>query len=233
MAETPETQSVELSISTIVQDDRFQIRQIVDPRIVQRYANVLRAGVTMPPVKVANVEGVMILVDGFHRVAAMQLIDRSKVRAEIIDASSKQEARWLAGKANLTHGLQLKSREVRAVFKAYVKADKYMDGRSELKSYRKISEELSGRVHYTTVRAWMVDDFPKVAARMAGLESRAKGGTRKRDQRWKEAMLRDLNNARAKFEGIKTPSDRGDVIAHVENMLQEMRGSGGWEVSDF
>lgn len=74
---------------------------------------------------VAMVGGVPLVVDGWHRVAALRHIGRGRVEAEVVEAS-RDEALVLAMMANLRHGLPLKPREkgaaVRRALGAYLAA---------------------------------------------------------------------------------------------------------------
>jgi uncharacterized ParB-like nuclease family protein len=54
-------------------------RQRTDPATVDRYALALDA---LPPVKLFNVDGVMIVADGLHRIPAHQKAGRETVPVE-------------------------------------------------------------------------------------------------------------------------------------------------------
>jgi hypothetical protein len=120
----------------------------------------------MPPLTVARVNGALVLVDGWHRLGALHQIGRWEAEVNVVDATER-ETYWLAARANLTHGLPLKPRELRKVFRSYVRARQHRDG-DRIKSYREIAEETGGNCGHTTVRNWMFSDFPKIAREMGG-----------------------------------------------------------------
>jgi hypothetical protein len=71
-------------IADLLRDHRFQVRQGLDRGTVVRYSASLAAGVEFPPVTVALVDGVPVLVDGWHRIEALLAIDRHMVEAVIV-----------------------------------------------------------------------------------------------------------------------------------------------------
>jgi hypothetical protein len=123
----------------------------------------------MPPIKVALIEDARVVVDGWHRLAALEKIGRYEVEGEIVKATAR-EALWLAAQANLEHGLPLKSPEIRAAFRAYIRAQQHRGPRGNLKSYRQIAQELGGVRRYTTIRNWMKKDFRKIFDAMGGAD---------------------------------------------------------------
>src|SRR5688500_8987571 len=66
--EPAEVQAVE--VSSIIRDERFQMRGEMDSRLVNKYATILRNGGSLPPITVAKIGEAYWLVDGFHRLAA-------------------------------------------------------------------------------------------------------------------------------------------------------------------
>jgi len=151
----------------------FQVRATLDKGTVHRYANAIRAGQQLPAVLVALVDGMHILLDGFHRVAARELLGETLIEAEVVE-TTRQDARWRAAKANMSHGLPLKTREIRTVFKVYVSTRQHLKAKQVLKSYREIAAELG--CSHNTIRNWMAVDFPEVFKRYAGNEGYGDGG---------------------------------------------------------
>lgn len=227
-----------VQISTLLRDPRFQVRQKLDQQTINRYAAVYSSGRAMPPIKVALVNGAAVVVDGWHRLAALDKLGRYQVAAEIVEAS-EQEAIWLAAQANLEHGLRLKSPEIRTAFRAYVRAKKHQKKWGNLKSYREIAEELGGLRRYTTIRHWMMKDFPNIAARMGGDETfKDTGGLRdKPTADFDQIAEKALNEALAASRGVECPMKRGRLIKLAESVLTEITDGGPWsppeEQSDF
>jgi hypothetical protein len=173
MSENQQSQRGTISLTQLMMSDEFQVRRKLDQATIARYENVLRSGATLPPVKVAKVDGIFILVDGFHRVAARERLEEATVEAEVIE-TTRTEAYWLAASANLQHGLPLKPAEIHEVFKAYIKARKHLKGRGQPKTYREIGAEI-GKPH-TTIRNWMKKDYPEIFKRYSGDENFAGDG---------------------------------------------------------
>lgn len=216
---TPDHQPevITVLLRDVVRDAGFQVRAKIDTATVDRYARLYRGGTPMPPVQIARVGSALILVDGWHRVAAQELNRVTRIEAVVTDAT-EAEARWLAADANTKHGLPLKAPEIRKVFKAYVRAKRYRrrpgDGYSPAKSYRDIARELGGYVTHTTVRNWMRADYPSIAAKMAkgdpeSFESAVP--TRFVRSVLAESARRHLEEAAAAGRGVHDEGERGEL----------------------
>jgi len=220
-----------IPILNIVRNQDFQIRNRTDPKTVQRYADAMKAGAVFPPVTLAAFDGMKVLVDGWHRVAAVEALGLREIEAKIVP-STRKEAIWLAGQANLTHGLQLKQSEYRHVFRAFVKADKHRRENGSLLSYRDIAKEI-GKPH-TTIRYWTMKDFPKLFREMSGQEGHEQAGGLHEEEREKPTHADELLAALAEeFQGSVDPEYRGRIIGQLENMVERMKDSGDWNPSQF
>ena len=157
-------------LKEIILHDPWQVRDRLDERVIKRYADMTRAGSVPPPILVGRIGGKLYLLDGWHRVTAGALQENSLEGLVLARVASlnKNQARWIAAKANLGHGLQLKTKEFRAVFQAFIKAKQNIKADGSLMSYREIAPHI-GKPH-TTVRTWMLKDFPTTAKRMGGDE---------------------------------------------------------------
>jgi hypothetical protein len=225
--------SEEVLISTLVQDPNFQVRKKLDSQTVSRYAAAYSAGRPMPPIKVALIEDARVVVDGWHRLAALEKIGRCKVQAEIVKATAR-EALWLAAQANLQHGLPLKSPEVRAAFRAYIKAQQHRGPRGNLKSYRQIAQELGGLRRYTTIRNWMKRDFRKIFDAMGGDEPLGEtGGLRDVPVvDFATTAKKALDEALAASKGVTSPAARCELVEHAKQVLKAIETGGPWEESE-
>lgn len=219
-----------LKIAEIIRSPRLQVRKRLDRSNVERCAAAYRAGSDVPPVQVAPLDGVYLLLDGWHRLAALEKLGRDCVDIELIEAASLADAAWLAARANLAHGLPLKASERREVFAAYIRAGRYRKGKFSLKSLRDIGKEL-GSPH-TTVRHWMVTMFPDVARRYraGGDKPSTRGGLRERatGPTMRDVVTEAVDKALQAFRAVRDPEERGAVIAHVEAALAQMRAAGPW-----
>lgn len=223
--------TLEVNIGDILRERKFQVRDKLDDKTVNGYAKKYSSGVDMPPVKIAKVNGTLVLVDGFHRIAALEKIGRPMVKAQIEEAD-KRQALWMAAKANLEHGLPLKPKESLNVFKAYMRAKRYKHDNGRLKSYREIALELGGLRAYTTIRNWMSKYFPSVASQYGRDEDT---GNSKAD--WTgtttgisfvKTSVQALDQALAAFRGIESPPERGKVIDHAERIITKMKQGEPW-----
>ncbi|WP_055128806.1 ParB N-terminal domain-containing protein [Pseudomonas mediterranea] len=154
---------VDVGVARIVRSPELQPRKGLDLPTVKRYAAQLDAGHQFPPLTIYQVGTVLYLADGWHRLAAAESLDHGYVKAQVI-VGTFEEAQWAAGEANLRHGLPLKSSEIRNAFRLFIKARKYRQ-RGGFMSYAEIGAVFGkGK---TTIRSWMLKDFPKIAARMS------------------------------------------------------------------
>ena len=158
-----------VEVNTIVTHPDFQMRERLDPRTAATYAADLRRGANFPPVRLARINGVLYVVDGFHRLEAHKINGTPRIRATVQDAS-ETDAIGMAAEANLTHGVVLKTRELRNVLTALIRAGRHRR-KARLLSYREIAGLLANRASHTTVRRWIKADHPKLFAAMGGADA--------------------------------------------------------------
>jgi hypothetical protein len=90
-------------LTHIVRDPDLRPRGAVDRTIVYKYADALREGATFPPILLLDVEGALLLVDGWIRVEAYQLSGRKQIAAEVLKGT-KRDALCHALEFNALHG---------------------------------------------------------------------------------------------------------------------------------
>jgi|GEM_PF-1346264 len=237
----------EVEIDAIRTDPTMQVRDRLDSDNLRRLRSAYRAGADVPPLLIAFVEGggdLPVVIDGHHRFAVLETLKaEAQVRGSspIKTVSAKvarltaAEARFQAAMANNAHGLQLKPKESRRVFAAYVRAGRHRTGNG-YKSYREIGKELS-RDHKTII-AWMKADFPAIAAKMEKPEKANAGGEGppppvtllKHDiETW-------LLEGRNLFEKARS-GDRQTMVEGLEALLPEFRKAqeecSAWEWDDM
>lgn len=199
-------------VGQIATRPEWQVRAKLDPGTIDRYATAYKAGAEeLPPLSLARIEGVLFVVDGWHRLEAAKRAGLSRIGGRVV-TKDPQEARWLAAKANTAHGLPLKKREYRNVLAAFIGAGKHLKGRRML-SYRDLAKELGGTVAHTTVRGWVMADFPAVAAKM---RDDAPTGNRQAGPGWSKASdspeavaVRHLDSFLAILGGLPEESREG------------------------
>ena len=79
-----------LLVSKIHRDPRLQMRHRLDRKIVSKYATVYETnGAAMPPVEVVQTKQRLLLVDGYHRLAALESIGATRVEALVSEGNFK------------------------------------------------------------------------------------------------------------------------------------------------
>jgi hypothetical protein len=221
-----------LRISDILRDSRLQVREGLDEGTIRRYADGMKAGVEFPPIKVARINGAYVLVDGWHRLEATASVGQCNIEAETVPVADFEQAGWLAAAANLAHGLPLKRREGRAVFRAYVKARQYYKGRTgkRIKSAREIAADLQGLASHKTILEWMKQDANAVYRLMTKEESSMtkRGKPRDPDEHFIGLVMGAIEDAANGFKGIISPDRRGELIAQMRATLAQMEAAGQW-----
>lgn len=225
----------EIWLDALVEERRFQARRGLNSATVRQYARAYEADADFPPVRVALVKGLHILVDGHHRVAALRTLGRTHVTA-IVSPMEEAEAELAAMLANLGNGLPLKPREQSAACRkalgAYIRCRKHLKGARRLKSYREIAADLGAVVAHTTIMAWLRKDFPGVARQFRGQEEprRGQGGLfRETSITAQDTCATAIRQARAAFAGVEGERARGEVIAEMEEALEAMKEGAPYE----
>lgn len=249
-----------LQLSELLQLKELQVRKELNGSMIRRYAMAYRERAKMPPITVARLvaEEVFVLIDGWHRVAAAKQEGMTTIGAEIVECPSLAEARWLAAQANLTHGVPLKKKEVREVFRRYIETKQHLTkpkgrgtGRKwECKPTSLIAEELKGVVDRRTLLRWLQKDHPEVYERWYRWET---NGYHKGKRDWKgtgepkkqsvDVMLMgrmndvavSLNELRLNAKLVDDKYARGkvvngleEVIEEAKRVLEEIKGGGEW-----
>lgn len=158
---SPNGGMIEVHMDDVVLDEEMQIRKRTDPNVVQKYAEGIESGSPFPPVTLACIEGVLVLVDGWHRFFARQSLGEAKVVA-FVSTMTYEEARWASASANLANGVALRPSEVLDAFHTFMDTRQYREGYSWL-SYREIAKKF-GKPH-TTIRNWMKKHYPRIFKR--------------------------------------------------------------------
>lgn len=210
--------------TTIVRDASLQARVRMLPPVAKKYAHEMQAGVKFPPVSLADVGGVLYLLDGWHRMEAAATINGHAAVEATVRTMSKAEAGWEAAVANLKHGQGYTSRDKRNVLSAYIKARKHKTGNDIVKSYRDIGAELG--IKLGTLYRWMEADHPHTFKAMG------KDGTPRENSgppeidpdpeavRRAQQALRDLRHY---SDSLLSPAARFDLIGETLRMVEQMK----------
>jgi len=95
-----------LPLRRLRRDGGTQLRQTMDMRATQEYAEAIRRGETFPPLVVFDDGNDFWLADGFHRYDAHVLCESAEVYCGVRQGS-RQDAILYAAKANRAHGVRL------------------------------------------------------------------------------------------------------------------------------
>lgn len=209
-------------IHDIFRDDTLQVRQRVDPRTIQKYAEAMRADAEFPPVTLAHIDGSLYLVDGWHRVAAALANNQYLIWADISEMTF-DEARWYAAKANTEHGLPLKAKELREVFRAFIDTRQHVLPHG-LMPYRDIAKRIGKP--FSTTRNWMKADYPRLFEQY---QQMANGVADTTDfDREAKMMERRLAKAEAEIHNVRNtgrtldPENLGKLIHTLRETLSDL-----------
>jgi hypothetical protein len=222
-------------------DPAYQVRGKLDAGNVERLRRAYRSGRIIAPITVAVIDGrpAPVLLDGWHRVEAMLSLGTYEADAIVIRTTA-QDARWLAASANMNHGLQLKPRELRKVFGAFIRARKHHKRNGQWRSYRELAPEIG--VSHETVRKWMMKDFPRIAAQMgSGNDSFVGTGglvegeapDSHPDDPVRATIEAAFVTIGETFKAVASADVRGQLIELAERIVVEMKAVGEWRASDF
>lgn len=203
----------------------WQVRKKLSAVTVDRYAAIYKAGSTMDPVRLARINGGLVLVDGAHRVEALRGLGRPTVEA-VITTMAEHAAEWAAASANLEHGQPLKKSELRGVFQHYIATGQHRKGRARVKSLRDIVSDIPG-VSVGTIRNWFLKDHPTLYAKSyagSGASGHSHGGldaTPRPTQRQLDlvAVEEHIQQIAALVALLQSPRDRQHVANHWASTL--------------
>lgn len=224
-----------VALADIRRDDVNQIRGKTDDATVQRYVNVLKGAIeddrkpieVFPPITLADIDGVLTLVDGFHRTQAFADCGERAINAIVVPCISFEDARWMAVEGNKSHGLPLGlSRDARHnAFHAYMQAKKFrrrVGRRFVYRSYRGISADLGGLMSKSTVEREMKAHYPQIAAHMS--DDRPLRDTMPKPKDPEEVYVAEAvelaKAVQARAVGITSPQQRQKVAQALHDAMQ-------------
>ena len=138
---------LELPLDDLVLDPNLNLRDRLDDFTVERYAESWQR---LPPITVWDVDGQLLLADGFHRHAAAVMLGKRTIRAEVRHGSMPEALDYVSS-VNLFHGLPLTRAERRRAVE--VKLKLHHDW-----SDRRMAEELAvSRELVAKIRRQLID----------------------------------------------------------------------------
>ena len=182
----------------------------------------MQAGAEFPPVTLAHIDGSLYLVDGWHRVAAALANNQYLIWASVSEMTF-DEARWYAAKANTEHGLPLKAKELREVFRAFIETNRHMQGQ-KLMPYREIAKRIGKG--FSTIRNWIKADYPRLFEKYQLMANGASDTTE--FDREAKAMERRLTQAEADIRNVRNTGrtldseNLGKIIYTLRETLRDL-----------
>jgi len=93
-----------VNVDKIILDERCQTRPALSQEAVNDYADIYREEeVSLPALEVVDVDGKLVLIDGFHRLAGARQADHGFVRVTVVEECDLGRALWLASAVNQEH----------------------------------------------------------------------------------------------------------------------------------
>ena len=97
------TQRIE--ISSIIVDEKIQQREQLNEEYIVEISKEIAEGAVLPPLDVFNIDGVLFLTDGFHRLKALIMAGVDNVEVNIFEGTERDAILHAVG-ANANHGLR-------------------------------------------------------------------------------------------------------------------------------
>jgi DNA-binding CsgD family transcriptional regulator/uncharacterized ParB-like nuclease family protein len=135
--------TTEIKIGEIGTPKALMMRIKLDPKTVTKYVKDMEGGASFPPILVFEVDGKMVLADGYHRHSAYQKRGIETVHADV-QIGTMDDAILAAVRANAHEGLKRSDADKEKAVKALLASDKWCG-----MSNREIGREAG--VHHTTV----------------------------------------------------------------------------------
>jgi hypothetical protein len=113
-----------IDLDAIILDERCQPRAILNAEAVQEYSDIYAEGEQdLPPLEVADVNGDLVLWDGFHRLAGARQAGKGFVRVTIVEECDIGRALWLAAAVNQGHGVRRTNADKRQAVTLAINSD--------------------------------------------------------------------------------------------------------------
>jgi len=114
----------DLEISKIIATDETQSRCELHSKTIEEYTELMKSGVTLPPVTIYDDGENHYLADGFHRLEAAKKCGLSTINAEVRQGSKSDAILYSVG-ANATHGLRRTSADKRKAVETVLKNEEW------------------------------------------------------------------------------------------------------------
>jgi ParB-like nuclease domain len=145
----------EIPLDDLVLDPNLNLRDRLDDFTVERYAD---SWDRLPPITVYNIEGRMLVADGFHRHAAAVMLGKRTIRAEIIEGTFTDALDFVSS-VNLFHGLPLTRAERRRAVEVKLKLHHDWSDRRMAEELA-VSRELVAKIRRQLIESRQIPNLP-------------------------------------------------------------------------
>lgn len=146
------------SLGELKIDTRCQAREYMDEQALEEYADAYRSGEMLPPLDVFEVDGELVVVDGFHRVEAARRAEVLTLAVRIVGQGSMADAEWHALASNQKHGLRRTREDKRRAVRRALELDPSRSNR-EIARHVGVSDPFVGKIRRNEVfspsHAWL------------------------------------------------------------------------------
>lgn len=216
-----------LATDQIRTDAGTQPRSKISDEIVSEYAALMDFGVEFPPLDVYDVEGELVLVDGFHRFEACRKLGRKNVKA-LVRSGSLEEARWHSYGANKSHGLRRSQSDKReAVQQALKHPHSRQLSDSSIAKHVGVSPSTVGEQRRVLEESFQIEKIEeRTATRRDKPYQFNKGGigkSKKSDSRCANKAPARTSNSAGEDEGDAGARDMGLIAQRTLKAINEIR----------
>ncbi len=142
-------------LDDLVLDPNLNLRDRLDDFTVERYAD---SWDRLPPITVFEVEGRLLLADGFHRHAAAIMLGKKTIPAEVREGTFAEALDFVAS-VNLFHGLPLTRAERRRAVEVKLKLHHDWSDRRMAEELA-VSRELVAKVRRQLIESHQIPNLP-------------------------------------------------------------------------
>lgn len=223
--------TVTLSITNIARDKAYQFRLHLDAARVYQYAEQTKAGSPQPPVRVAQIGERLVLIDGWHRLAACDSLGITAVEAVVAQRTHKEALRDALA-ANQSHGVPYNRKEHLPQFKQFIREKLHVLSNGKWMQYEQIRVALGCVRATSTYHGWMKKHYPRTADQMGG---------RMKQERYDGPTTGDRLHAKLRREAVQhveryvdevvnhlpklTEWDRAELVGRLEALLLGLKSS--------
>ncbi len=142
-------------LDDLVLDPNLNLRDRLDDFTVERYAD---SWDRLPPITIFEVEGRLLLADGFHRHAAAIMLGKRTIPAEVREGTLSDALDFVAS-VNLFHGLPLTRAERRRAVEVKLKLHHDWSDRRMAEELA-VSRELVAKIRRQLIEAQQIPNLP-------------------------------------------------------------------------